>query len=42
MGAEGAHNRIEVFNLSSDDKVSVKEIAKMVIMEMGWTGARYT
>jgi len=38
MGAEEARDRVEVFNLGSDDRVSVMEIAGIVIEEMGVEG----
>jgi UDP-glucose 4-epimerase len=38
MGAEEARDRVEVFNLGSDDRVSVKEIARAVMLEMGLDG----
>ena len=38
LGARKASGRVEVFNLGSDDRVSVLEIAGMVIGEMGVDG----
>jgi len=38
LGAEKASERVEVFNLGSDDRVSVMEIARIVIGEMGVDG----
>jgi UDP-glucose 4-epimerase len=38
LGAEKASERVEVFNLGSDDRVSVMEIAGIVIEEMGIEG----
>jgi UDP-glucose 4-epimerase len=38
LGAEKASERVEVFNLGSDDRVSVMEIAGIVIEEMGVEG----
>ena len=38
LGAEKASERVEVFNLGSDDRVGVMEIAGIVIEEMGTEG----
>jgi UDP-glucose 4-epimerase len=38
LGAEKASERVEVFNLGSDDRVNVMEIAGIVIEEMGVEG----
>ncbi|MCE5261355.1 MAG: NAD-dependent epimerase/dehydratase family protein [Euryarchaeota archaeon] len=41
IGAEYARSRVEIFNLGSNDRLSVKEIADMVTEEMGLRGVRY-
>lgn len=41
MGAEYARNRVEIFNLGSNDRMSVKDIADVVTEVMGQRGARY-
>jgi UDP-glucose 4-epimerase len=38
LGAEGARPGVEVFNIGSDDRVSVMEIARTVMLEMGLDG----
>lgn len=41
IGAEYARNRVEMFNLGSNDRMSVKDIADTVSEVMGLRGVRY-
>lgn len=41
IGAEYARNRVEMFNLGSNDRMSVKDIADTVVEVMGLRGVRY-
>lgn len=41
IGAEYARNRVEMFNLGSNDRMSVKDIANTVVEVMGLRGVRY-
>lgn len=41
VGAEYARNKVEIFNLGSRDRLSVKEIADIVTDVMGLRGVRY-
>lgn len=41
MGAEYARNKVEIFNLGSNDRMSVKDIADTVVEVMGLRGVRY-
>ncbi len=41
IGAEYARNKVEIFNLGSNDRLSVKDIADTVVQVMGLRGVRY-
>ncbi|KAF5055364.1 UDP-glucose 4-epimerase [anaerobic digester metagenome] len=41
IGAEYARNKVEIFNLGSNDRMSVKDIADTVVEVMGLRGVRY-
>lgn len=41
IGAEYARNKVEMFNLGSNDRLSVKDIADTVVEVMGLRGVRY-
>ncbi|OPX58358.1 MAG: UDP-galactose-4-epimerase [Methanomassiliicoccales archaeon PtaB.Bin215] len=41
IGAEYARNKVEIFNLGSNDRLSVKDIADTVVEVMGLRGVRY-
>lgn len=41
MGAEYARSKVEIFNLGSNDKMTVKEIADIVTSSMDLKGVRY-
>ncbi|MEM3700062.1 MAG: NAD-dependent epimerase/dehydratase family protein [Candidatus Bathyarchaeia archaeon] len=41
MGVSHLHNRVEIYNVGSEDQINVKEIADMVCQEMGLRNVEY-
>jgi nucleoside-diphosphate-sugar epimerase len=41
FGLNVARERVEIFNVGSEDQITVEEIAGIVCMKMGLKGVRY-